>query len=240
MQSALVTGGNRGIGLEHVRQLLSKGWQVFAGARRPESSPQLDPLKQEHPDTLHVVRLDVTREEDIADAREYVEEAAGKLDLLINNAGIFAKGEEGLANTRVDRMMEVYHVNVVGPVTMAKHFAELLSKADHAKVVNTTSGAGLLREEELRPGRQYSYAATKSALNIVIRRMAADLKERGVVAVGIGPGFVKTDMTAHSDREPPLTPLDSVTGQLALIERLTLDDAGKFFGHDGKICDWMR
>ncbi|MFP4381925.1 MAG: SDR family oxidoreductase [Candidatus Sumerlaeia bacterium] len=239
MKSVIVTGGNRGLGLEHVRQHAQAGWTVFAGTRHPESSDDLKQLRDAYSENIHIVQLDVTKEPDILAARQMVQSISGKLDRLINNAGIFAPGEDGLAKTDVDKMLNVYHVNVVGPVMMAKHFADLLEKGEQAVVVNTTSGAGVLREGSLDPGKQYSYGATKAALNMVIRRMAADLKPKGVIVIGLGPGFVLTDMTKNNAKTPPLAPEESVSGQMKTIEGLTMDDTGQFFGHEGNRCDWM-
>jgi NAD(P)-dependent dehydrogenase (short-subunit alcohol dehydrogenase family) len=238
--TVLITGASRGIGLQYARAYAALGWRVFAACRRPERSPGLAQLLGEHGDAVTPVTLDVTDEAQIKAAAVLVADQAGRLDVLVNNAGIFAEGEEGLETVDAASMHEVYAVNVVGPVLMCKHFADLLRAGQAARVANLTSGAGLLGARPPQPGSQYSYGATKAALNKVIRNLAADLRRHGVLVVGMAPGFVATDMTAGSPKTPPLTPEQSVAGQIKTLSRLTMDHTGRFFAHDGSECDWVR
>jgi len=236
----LVTGSSRGIGLEFARQYCRLGWRVLATCRRPDASPGLAALADEFPDRLLPLRMDVADEEQVRACRQAVAERIDRLDLLINNAGCFAEGEEGLARVEGGRMLHVFAVNAVGPVIVAREFAPLLARGAQPKVVNITSGAGVLSARPLRAGGQYSYGGSKAALNHFVRGLAGDLRDLGVIVVGIGPGFVLTDMTRDSGRTPPLTPPESVAGMIRTIDALTMERTGLFFGHDGKECDWMR
>jgi NAD(P)-dependent dehydrogenase (short-subunit alcohol dehydrogenase family) len=239
MPTTLITGASRGLGVEFVKQYLERGWTVFAGCRDPEASPGIAELREAHADALHPVVLDVTNEAQIADAANVVETKAGRLDLLINNAGCHAVGEGGLGSVDVERMLAVFHVNAVGPIVVTRDFADLLRKGADAKVVSLTSGAGLLTKRKRNPGEQFSYGASKAALHFMIRTLAFDLKPDGIAVIGMGPGYVLTDMTRGASDPPPLRPPESVGGMIDTIDRVTLDDTGLFFSYDGTECDWM-
>jgi NAD(P)-dependent dehydrogenase (short-subunit alcohol dehydrogenase family) len=238
MKQILITGANRGLGLEFVRQFLERG--DTAGCREPESAAELHELQTTFPEHLNVVRLDVADAASIAAARAEVEAQTDRLDWLINNAGTFATGEAGLNHTDAAKMAHVYAVNCIGPVIMAQQFAPLLAKGERPLLANLTSGVGLLTDEERGPGGQYSYRATKSALNLLIRSLSFDLKPHGIMVVGIGPGFVLTDMTRGSSVTPPLLPPESVRGMIATLEARTFADTGRFYDWSGNEADWMR
>ncbi len=238
--AVLVTGASRGIGLEYVRQYAARGRRVFASCRRPDDSPGLAGLVCEFGQLVRPLTIDVTDESQIVAAARAVADEAGRLDVLINNAGVFGEGEQGLDTIDAGTMHYVYGVNVVGPVLMCKHFADLLAGGESPRVANLTSGAGLLAAKPPEPNSQYSYGATKAALHKVVRNLAADLRPRGVIVVGMAPGFVATDMTAGSPKTPPLTPEQSVSGQIKTLASLAMEHAGRFFAHDGSECDWIR
>jgi NAD(P)-dependent dehydrogenase (short-subunit alcohol dehydrogenase family) len=193
-----------------------------------------------HGERLAVVGLDVTDEVTMVAEHERVAAvSAGRLDLLINNAGCFAPGEEGLAHVGMESMLHVFAVNAVGPVVLARILSDLLRAAAPSAVVNLVSGSGLLTENEEQPGGQYSYGASKAALNVCVRKMAADLREGGVTVVGLGPGFVLTDMTKGAPVPPNLHPEESVRGMIRVIESLTLEQTGRFYGYDGRASRWF-
>lgn len=234
----LITGASRGIGREYVRQYLERGSRVFATCRNPSEAAGLQALAEAYPDTCHVLRMDVTKDDEIRAAAEEAAAHTDRLDVLVNNAGIFAEGEAGLETVESAKMLHVLHVDAVAPVIVTKYFLPLLRKAEHARVVNITSGAGVLTKKKKTPNGQYSYGAGKAALNMAIKSMAADMAPLGIIAIGLGPGFVETDMTRGGSRQPPLQPRESVAGMIRVIDALTPDDAGAFRGHDGAPCDW--
>ena len=242
-KTALVTGANRGSGLELARQLADKGYTVYAGMREPERSGELDALSGEAGLPITPVRLEVTNEDDIRAVVERIGSDAGRLDLLINNAATFAHDEEGVLQTRADEMLRVLAVNSIAPVIVARHFVPLLEKTaaegDLPMVATVSSGAALLRRELPDPGSQYSYHASKAALNVYLMRLAADLREKRIVSIGLSPGFVLTDMTRAADLSPTLLPPESAAGQIRVLERCTLEDAGRFFNYTGEELDWF-
>ncbi|MFW5870592.1 MAG: SDR family oxidoreductase [Candidatus Sumerlaeota bacterium] len=239
MANILITGSNRGIGLEFVKQYLERGETVIATCRRPEEAEELDQLKQQNSERLHVLELDVSDKDSMEKCRESAGKLVDQLDILVNNAGCFAEGEEGLETVDFDQVDFVFRTNALGPLYMCKLFADLLEKATQGKVVSLTSGAGLLKEKEPEPGKQFSYGATKAALHKFIRQASADLRERGVICVGMAPGYVLTDMTRDGGN-PPLDPPESVRGMIETTDKISMLDAGSFYSHAGQVCDWLQ
>lgn len=233
MKNVLITGASRGLGLEFARQYAQAGYQVFATCRSPNQAAELQELAKSHPERLHIVALDVTDESSMQEAREFVRAHGDCLDVLINNAGIFAQGEAGILNVETKKMLDVYHVNVVGPVLLVKHLLEPLQNAPAPRVVNLTSSPFVPDEVDSNPDPGYSYGATKIALVRVIRTLGGDLKPRNIIAIGMGPGFVLTDMTRGAPTPPTLLPPESVEGMIRTTDKLTMDDTGRIFHWEG-------
>jgi NAD(P)-dependent dehydrogenase (short-subunit alcohol dehydrogenase family) len=231
MQRALITGSNRGLGLEFVKQLLARGAQVFAACRQPEQAKDLKALQVEYPDMLTLVKLEVTDQDEIAAAVETVRAAVDGLDLLINNAGINQDGE-GFGSLEADAMLEVLRVNSIAPVMVTQAFAGMLAKGQKPKVVNLSSQLGSI---ERAGGGHHSYAASKAALNMFTKILSANLRGRGVTAIVIDPGWVQTDM---GGRGAPLEPPESIGGMLQVIDGLSLSDAGRYLRYSGEEVPW--
>ena len=235
--SILVTGANRGIGLEWVRQLVEGAERLFATCRRPGEADTLNALAASHPDTIEVVALDVAEPASRHAAAERVREKAGALDLLVNNAGISGGGErDRFEAVDQETMMEVFRVNAAGPHLMTKVFADLLrtGAADgSAAVVNLTSQLGSIATA--KSATWNSYRASKAALNMCTRLQAAALRDDGIIAVALHPGWVRTDMGGSNAR---LSPEDSVADMIDVVADLSLEDTGRFFTHDGSEMPW--
>ena len=234
MPTALITGASRGIGREFARQYAMAGFTVFAGMRSPDASPFTEQFQGD----IIPLTLDVAKVAHFGQAARLIQNRGLKLDLLIHNAGIFAEGEEGIETLDADKMLLVYRVNVLAPALLTQALLPVL-QTPGARVVALVSGAALLTPRTEGPGGQYSYGATKAALNKVLRNLHFDLSPRGVIVAGIGPGFVQTDMTRGSTALPPLTPGQSVTGMRRTLDALSPSDSGQFFSHDGSRCNWM-
>ncbi len=232
MQRVVVTGANRGLGLEFVRQLLERGAQVFATCRHPQQATALQSLSDAFPESLRIFQLDVRNEEIIRTVAQEIGKIAAGIDLLINNAGIFPPGER-VENLDPRIMLETFQVNSVAPLIVVKHFLPFLEKGKHPRVVNVTSQLGSLTLKQ--SGGWYSYCASKTALNMLTRTLAFDLVPKGIIAVMMHPGWVKTDMGGP---QAPLTPTESVAGMLRVINCLTLKDTGKFLTWEGKEHPW--
>jgi NAD(P)-dependent dehydrogenase (short-subunit alcohol dehydrogenase family) len=232
MLRVLVTGANRGLGLEFTRQYLAEGARVFAGCRDPERAVALGELSAARPGRLAVLALDVTDEGTIDAAVAAVRAAVDGLDVLINNAGVFPRGERP-GNLDAGTMLRTLHVNAVGPMMVAQRCLGLLKARDAPKIVNVSSQLGSLASKG--SGGSYSYCSSKAALNMLTRALAFDLRDAGVVVVTVHPGWVQTDMGGGGAR---LTPTESVRGLRDLIARLTAADTGKFYTWQGREHPW--
>lgn len=220
-----ITGANRGLGLEFVRQYLAEGARVFAAARNPAAS-ELAQLKIQHGQTLTLVPLDVTQETDLRAAVATVQQETPALDLLINNAAVNRRGFE-LGNYERGAMLEAMHVNAVAPVLIGQAFHDLLRKGMTPKIVNISTQIGSFASNQ--DGYTPLYAASKAALNMYTRSFAHEAQ--GIIAIAVHPGWVRTDM---GGQEAPLSPEDSIRMLRKLIAHLTLADSGRFFNYDGQ------
>ncbi len=224
-----LTGANRGIGLAVVREALARGYRVFAGARQPDRARELQTLARSHPDQLTLIPIDVADDDSIQAAADLVRAHTDALDVIINNAGVFPRGER-LHNLDAQTMLHTYRVNSIGPMIVTQRFRPLLRAG--SKVLNITSQLGSIT---LHMSNHYSYNSSKAALNMLTRILASELRPEGVIAVVVHPGWVRTDMGGAA---APLAPETSARGILNLAERLTPADSGEFFTWEGKKHPW--
>ena len=229
----LITGASRGIGLELARLYAASGALVFAACR--------DPARAAHrSEPVVVVPLDVTDGASIAAAVERVSARVDALDLLVNNAGVYpgSVAAQLAATTRLGAldggaMLEVFRVNTVAPVIVAQAFAPLLRRGAVPRLVNVSSDAGSLARRD--KGCNYTYPASKAALNMMTRCLAGDLAADGVIVVSVHPGFVRTDMGGPA---APRDPGETLPSLVRVIDGLTLADTGLFFNWDGTPVAW--
>ncbi|MDP0498490.1 MAG: SDR family oxidoreductase [Verrucomicrobiota bacterium JB022] len=184
----VVTGGNRGIGLEICRQLVQRGAQVILTARRPEAGEKaLRELKSDRA-SFHV--LDVTDSQSIADLRDHLQGQYGRLDVLINNAGIMDDEDNSGLDVGTDVVRETFATNTLAPLELSQALMPLLRKASPGRIVNLSSGLGAI--SSMGAGHP-AYRISKAALNAVTRILAAEL-DGAVVVNSMCPGWVRTDM----------------------------------------------
>ena len=240
---ALVTGGNRGLGFAWCRQLGKMGYSVILTARNLEKAQQsAEVLKSEGVEAF-AYEIDVTKEETIKRASEAINEKFGKLDLLINNAGINSKSSNNeltfLKNFRLSHLdaqevLNMIHINGIAPIIVSKHFVELLQKGDNPRIVNMSSWLGSISQKNT--GGNYSYATSKAALNMMTRALAYDGEKYGVTTIAVNPGWVQTRMGGFSAN---LSPEESVQRLIDnVVEKLNPNDNGKFFDWDGTEHAW--
>jgi NAD(P)-dependent dehydrogenase (short-subunit alcohol dehydrogenase family) len=228
----LVTGANRGIGLELVKQLAARGKRVFATARQLEKAHALQELGEQYNGQIVIISLDVTDPSSIADCYAQVEAYTSEVDVLINNAGV-GDSSEKLGEITQETLLRIYMVNTAGPLLVAQQFLPMLTKGEGKKIVNISSGAGSIAMR--KDGRMYAYCASKAALNMLTKILSLSLKSFGIVVISQCPGWVKTDMGGP---DAILSPEESIKGILSVLDGLKLDDTGKFFSHQGEEYPW--
>lgn len=188
---ALVTGGNRGIGREVCRQLAARGYNVLLGARDlgkgRVAAREIDAASG----AVEPVRLDVTSDADVDAVASLVRERFGRIDALVNVAGIDYDTDQHVLTADLDRVRHVWETNTLGPWRLAQAFAPLLKASGHGRLVNVTSGAGQFGS--LGAGTP-AYSHSKAALNALTVMLAEALKGDGVLVNAVGPGWVRTDM----------------------------------------------
>lgn len=227
---ALVTGANRGIGLEFARQLLARGERVVATARQPGRALDLTRLAGEYPGRLVVLPLSLPEARSIAELVREIEGLDLSIDLLVNNAGMLVSGERfGAIESK--SLRETFATNVEGPFLLTQALAPSLGA--HAKIVNLSSGIGSIAEATSLYSP--SYAISKAALNMATKLLSIALAEHRAVVVAISPGWVQTDMGGSG---ATLTPHDSVASMLRVIDGLGAADSGRFLSDRGKPIPW--
>jgi len=232
MQRVLVTGANRGLGLEFTRQLLARGDRVLATCRHPGKALPLTELAGAYPGHLHVLPLELDKERSIAEmAREAAALTEG-LDVLINNAGMLVSGER-FGALAAKALNETFASNATGPVLVTQALFPLLEKGTNAKVMNLSSRLGSIGASG--GFGTPSYAISKAALNMATRQLAAVLAPQRVTVFCISPGWVRTDMGGAG---APLTPQESVAKLLAVLDAADARHAGRFLDNDGSDIPW--
>jgi len=220
MPNAIVTGANRGIGLEFCRVLADRGYSVRALCR--QTSAELEAL----PVNIHD-GYDVTDFSAIDAFAESIEPAS--IDLLINNAGILRS--ESLENMDFASMRKQFDVNSLGPLRVSYSLIPALKSG--AKIALITSRMGSIADNE--SGARYGYRMSKAALNMAGVSLAKDLEPRGIAVAILHPGYVRTDMTSHSGL---IDPEESVAGLLDRIDELTMETTGGFWHSNGEALPW--
>jgi NAD(P)-dependent dehydrogenase (short-subunit alcohol dehydrogenase family) len=229
--SALITGANRGIGLEFARQYLAYGWQVYATCRHPQSASELRQLADVNGHKLQILALDVT---DVASVKAAAEELEGQaIDLLLNNAGVGGTRGQTIGNIDYDAWAKVLDVNTMGSMRVSEAFVDHVARSERKLIVTLTSGMGSIADNT--SGGSIPYRSSKAAVNMVMRSLAIDLAPRGITCVVVNPGWVQTNMGGP---HATLTPAESVTRLRHLIETLGPAQSGKFFNYNGREYAW--
>jgi len=232
MKRVLITGANRGIGLELSQQVAARGDRVFAGCRYPGKASDLGELAARYPGRVTVLPLDVSDSQGIGACADMVQAETGGLDILINNAAINL-GDEGLSAVNAWALLETLQVNAVGPVLVAQKFVTLLKNGQNPKLVNISSEAGSIAG--MQKFRGYSYYASKSAMNMYTRCLALDPEMAGVIVIAMHPGWVRTDMGGMNAH---LSPSESALGIMQVTDGLTPEENGKFYTWEGREYPW--
>ncbi|MEQ8404723.1 MAG: SDR family oxidoreductase [Oceanicaulis sp.] len=229
MPHALITGANRGIGLEHARQLLSREWTVTAAVRDPENASDLKALDPGD-GRLRIEAYDASKLDAAADLKSRVD---GPLDILFANAGVMGPKEQTFGEAANEGFMDTLRVNALAPLALAEAFAEQVAQSQMKVIALQSSRMGSIADNG--SGGRYSYRASKAALNAVGKSLSVDLKEKGIVVLILHPGWVRTDMGGPNGN---LTVRECVDGQLDLIARANPEMNGRFFHVSGEDLPW--
>ncbi|MHA2254654.1 MAG: SDR family oxidoreductase [Candidatus Heimdallarchaeaceae archaeon] len=236
MKNILITGSNRGLGLEFTKQFLEKGENVIASCRNPRKASDLHELKTKFQNNLTIMQLDVTEEEERDKVFEQVKAKLDALDVLINNAGIVS-GEEGkifnLGEVYKEDFSKVFLINSISPLLMSEKFLPLLEKGEKAKIVNISSSNGCITKRA--QGGKYSYCTSKAALNMITKILSNDLQEKNIVVLAIHPGWIKTDMGGPNAPQEIEEPISMI---IDLIEKSDISQSGKFLDWKGNKLPW--
>lgn len=220
MEQALITGANRGVGLELARLYAANGWQVIGVCR--QSSSELEAVAARVID-----RIDVTREADVLGLKQAL--AGEQIHLLINNAGLLQ--DEQLGSIDFDSIRTQMEVNAYAPLRMVEALVELIPEG--GKIANITSRMGSIADND--SGGRYGYRASKAALNAFGKSLSVDLKPRGIAVAQLHPGYVKTRMVNFGGL---ISPEEAARGLADRIAALNLENTGGFWHSNGDELPW--
>jgi NAD(P)-dependent dehydrogenase (short-subunit alcohol dehydrogenase family) len=224
----LITGANRGIGLEYVRQYAQAGHTVYATVRDVASAHELQSLAARHTQ-VQVLPLDVA---DITAIRALATQLSElPIDILISNAGIYPPSR--LGTTDPQEWLHAFQVNTLTTYYLAESFLTQLQRAEQGKVIAMTSKMGSITDNG--SGGEYIYRSTKTALNMVVKSLALDLQPFNIAVALLHPGWVRTDMGGPNGLINTET---SVAGLRKVIDELSVARSGEFIAYDGKTVPW--
>lgn len=227
----MVTGANRGIGLEIARQYALEGWKVLACCRDPENANELAGIAAQSKGAAGIHRVDVTDAKRIKElARELSRET---IDILFNNAGTRGPEEQGFGHVDEDGWLETIKVNTMAPLKMAEAFVNHVSRSRRGVIASMSSIMGSIALNST--GGYYAYRTSKAALNIIVKGLAADLRGKNIISVCFHPGWVKTRMGGAFAM---ISAEESVAGIRRVLSGLTGEDSGKFFSYEGEEIPW--
>lgn len=231
MSTVLVTGANRGLGLEFARQYAAEGWQVIAACRAPDGATDLQRLAAESGGRIRILEMNVT---DTASVRVAAAGLKGEaIDLLLNNAGVGGPPGQQLGSLDYAAWARVLDTNSLGPMRVVEAFLENVAKSRMKQIVTITSGMGSI--EDNTSGGRYANRSSKAAVNMVMKSLSVDLAPRGISCVVMNPGWVRTDMGGSGGK---LSPAESIRAMRSVIAALKPEDSGKFLNYTGKPYPW--
>jgi len=227
METVLITGASRGIGLELTRQFLELGYKVISTYRGQPSS-QLSGLLTTK--ALMLVELEVTDGVSIAKLVNSFEDT--KLDILINNAGVIGPKDQSLAGVESAGWIDTFAVNTIAPLMVSRALLPHLKCSSNPRIVTISSQMGALHRESKG---MFAYRSSKAAVNKVMQVLALELKSKGITVCPVHPGWVKTDMGGE---EADISVEESASGIINLAQDLTIEQSGKFFTWQGEEHVW--
>ncbi|UJF17809.1 SDR family oxidoreductase [Vibrio sp. SS-MA-C1-2] len=228
-QNILITGANRGIGFEFVKQYLYQQDRIIACCRHPESAIELQELSKQHPNRIEIIELDVSNISQINQLSENLGERT--LDLVICNAGMYGPKGIPLGEITDEGFQEVMSINVLAPLLLIQALKPKLTTNSKVAIISSIMGSMAKNQA----GGEYIYRASKAAVNSIGTGLSLDLAGDGVAVMMLHPGWVKTDM--GGDRAD-ITVNESVTGLKKVITEFKFSQSGEFRNYDGALLPW--
>ncbi len=234
MSTVLITGANRGLGLEFARQYAADGWEVIATSRNPDKGEDLQQLLKRN-NKVSLQALDVTSGKSV----EALARAVGgrAIDLLILNSAIYARKGTKIGEIDFDAWREALETNLVGAVRVAEALLENVAASKRKQIAAISTGMGSMQalQSTIGFGAAYQYRTSKAALNMAMSILAKELEPRGISVVIFDPGWVQTDMGGAN---AALTPQESIGGMRTVLAGDPMLLTGKFVGYDGRPRPW--
>jgi NAD(P)-dependent dehydrogenase (short-subunit alcohol dehydrogenase family) len=229
--NVLITGANRGIGLEWVRQCAAKGWRVFACCRHPQQADALISLAKL---SSGLVSVHIADMKELATLQALSYELRNEaIDILINNAGVYGSNKHRFGEVDAHDWLDTFQVNSIAPLKLTELLYEQLLMGKRKLVVCMTSKMGSMADNGY--GDSYIYRSSKAALNAVVKSLSIDLRDQGIISVALHPGWVKTDMGGPNAE---ISTTECVQQLMRTIETVTLQDSGRFIDIDGGDIPW--
>lgn len=229
MAQYLITGANRGIGLELTQFALENGHHVVALIRGPHPSGGLNSSQKEYPEQLKIVAADVTNKCELENAKDQIQDLT--IDVLVNNAGVMTHSDEALSQLDPNDLRLIFEVNAFAPVIVTQVFLPLLKKSKSPKLVNITSKMGSI--EDNKSGKYYAYRMSKSSVNMFSKTFSIDYPD--IITLNLHPGWVRTEMGGSS---APTLPRESARGLYAIIDGADKSHSGQFLDFKGEVIPW--
>ena len=230
MATILVTGANRGLGIEFVEQYLNDGNEVIATYRNENSSMDLIKMGNER-SNLKLLQLDVSSNKSLNSFAENLGDSP--IDIFINNAGVYGPRNSSFGNVDEENWIPAIKINAIAPILLTQLIIKNIRSGADKKLIFVTSKMGSI--DDNKGGGAYVYRSSKTALNAVVKSLSVDLENEGIVVALIHPGWVKTDMggpNAIIDKDT------SVRGMTEVISNLNISSTGNFYNYDGSIITW--
>lgn len=236
MATVLITGANRGLGLEFAKQYADDYWTVLATARDPKKAEELKQIASRHR-TVTAYRFDIADEKSI---EALVDALDGKpIDVLIHNSGVYPREGQKIGQIDYDGWREALEINLLGTMRLTEALLENVATSERKQIAAISSSMASLRAVQggsvAQAGVAYQYRTSKTALNMAMSILASELAPRGISVVMIDPGWVKTDMGGPNAQ---LTPEQSISGIRKVLAGDPMEISGKFVGYDGVVRPW--
>ena len=230
MATIIVTGANRGIGLELAKQYCNRNYQVIGTYRDETTSEELISMSR-NLDNLKVYSLDVSSDQSLKDFSSKLGETP--VDIFINNAGVYGPRDSSFNNVDEKKWIPVFQTNAIAPLLLTQLIIENLRNGSQKKLIYITSKMGSI--DDNKSGGAYIYRSSKTALNSVVKSISVDLAKDDMKVVLLHPGWVRTDMGGPNGL---IDTTASVSGMTEVIDSLSQSDSGCFFNYDGSKIPW--